>query len=122
MMNRPQKPRLALVLAFLPIAVAGLSCAGNRNDGSRAEPRAITALELEGGEYANVYDAVSRLRPEWMRQLGGAYLLDQRIELAELRLLPLMRISRIELLSAEEATRRFGTRSLSSTYLLIITR
>ena len=110
-------------VAVLAAVGAGSGCATNRAEASRPNERGdITAFELEAGTFSSVYDAVSRLRPEWMRSLGGAFLMDTRLEMGELYRVPVAGISRIELISAEEATRRWGTRELSSRFLHIITR
>lgn len=124
MMVHQRKPRSRIALAaLLPIIVAIFACSSNRNgERTGANVNAITEFELRAGDYSSVYDAVSRLRPGWMRDLGGAFLRNQQLQMGELYRMPLEHIGRIERLTAEEATRRWGITSLSGHYLLIIPR
>ena len=119
--HRTLRSRIALA-ASLTITVL-TACSSNRNSsGAPANVNAITEFELQAGDYSGVYDAVSRLRPGWMRDLGGAFLQNQQLQVGELYRMPVAHIARIERLTSEEATRRWGIASLSGHYLLIIPR
>lgn len=82
----------------------------------------ITQAELQEIPATSVFDAVRRLRPQWTGRLAGGFLDGQPVSPAQLRQEPLLAIEEIRLLSAEEATARYGVRSLSGNYLDVVRR
>ena len=110
-------------LLLLASCFAAMSC-GSRaaGRGSTAGVDAITAEEIETAGPATVYEAVQRLRPSWLFRLGGVFLDDTRHEVADLRTMSMVRVRRIELVPASEATARWNTRSISEPFLHVIRR
>ena len=110
-------------LLLLVSCVAATSC-GSRaaGRGSTAGVDAITAEEIEAASPATVYEAVQRLRPSWLFRLGGVFLDDTRFEVEDLRTMSMVRVQRIELISASEATARWNTRSISAPFLHVMRR
>ncbi len=57
-----------LALLIMMWGCAGAGAAGDARSQSRTT---ITLEEIEGGRYANAYDMVQGLRPEWLRPRGA---------------------------------------------------
>lgn len=91
----------------------GISCVST-GEGSTA-PRGrgdITAEELEGVSADDAMEALSLLRPQWMRGRSSAATIvinGQRSTRDRLATIPLGSIVRIAYMSAADATTRFGT-------------
>jgi hypothetical protein len=109
--------------AFATLAVA--ACASSKaNTASQSAPRksanVIEAEEISPTGAANVYDAIQRLRPQWLTSVrirrGGSgddlqvYVDSNRYgTMNSLRSLSVGGIHEIRYLSASEATNRYGT-------------
>jgi outer membrane receptor for ferrienterochelin and colicin len=89
---------------------------------ANSAPNVLTAEDLRRTDVGNVYDALRRLRPQWLRARGSASLVAPRgtepivyvsgIRRGELRTLQNVNIetvSRVEFVDARDATTRFGT-------------
>ena len=120
--TRNQVRRIQQVL-LLASCVGAVGC-GSRavGRGSTAGVEAITVEEIETANPATVYEAVQRLRPSWLFRLGGVVLDDTRFGVEDLRTMSMVRVRRIELISASEATARWNTRSISEPFLHVIRR
>ena len=108
--------------AIVLVLLAGCSSAGvSRPGGPRHSANAISGDEIAGAQgIVTVYDAIQRLRPQWLtnsrsRNLGTSdqlivYLDTNRYgSLESLRQFPIGGVTDIRYLSAAEATNRFGT-------------
>ena len=86
---------------------------------SRTSPSVIELSELESRSFPTVYDAIRILRPSWLLgTVGGVYVDDVRTAGVDwLRQTSVAQIQRIEVLSADEATARWGTRELSARFI-----
>lgn len=113
------RPTAALPTLCVLVALAGCASAAAPRRGWRAP---ITPAELEAAPAATVLQAVQRLRPQWTSRLVGAFLDTEPISPGALNQEPVRGVAEIRLLTAEEATARFGTRALSGTYLHVIRR
>jgi outer membrane receptor for ferrienterochelin and colicin len=111
----------AVVFAGLVWLAAG-ACASATQGGARASggSNVITRAELDRVPGTNVYDAIQQLRPGWLSRptapsvIGTnpvmAYVDRHRFGAAdELRNLSTSEVERIELVSAADATTRYGT-------------
>ncbi len=59
-------------LAIFGLILLAAACAGGGGtDGPRRNPNLITAQELANVEVGTAYEAVQRLRPQWMNRRGG---------------------------------------------------
>lgn len=108
---------------LLLTVVAGAACAqATRAPGDALSRRVLLADEIRGTAAATAYDAVSRLRPQWLRPRGRVsyrdpaggdvvvYLDGVRHGGPEsLRTIPADAVRHIEHLDSREATSRFGT-------------
>ena len=114
-------PRVSfgLITAWIFVVAAAAGCVSGGQSG-RSGP--IEGPELEQAGVFSVYDAVRLLRPSWLRNLQGGFRNNQRLYVDDLRDLPVAHTSRIELVSASEATARWGVRSLAGQFLAIIPR
>lgn len=96
------------VVAVLFVALSTVGCASTGEGGGR-DARLLTQEELQNSQAANVFEAIERLRPRWLRTRGGrsmggldqgilVYLNDSPLGSPEdtLRSLPLDGIRRIE--------------------------
>lgn len=110
---------LRIALALLVLAAAGCAAAGV------ARPRAtgpILQEELQQAASITVLGAVRELRPPWMNRLMGGFLDGQPVSASQLQMEPLEAIAEIRLISAEEATARYGTMVLSGSFLEVVRR
>lgn len=108
-------PRLAL------LCVLGLAACSAAPRGSMRSSNVITREELESVQVSSAYDAVQRLRPQWISrplaptgQPGGNPVLvyvdrHQVGTLDELRHMTIDQIEVMEFVSAADATTRYGT-------------
>ena len=102
-----------LVAATLLTLVGGLSCAsaGEASTGARGRGD-ITQEELQATSVDDAMEAISLLRPQWMRgRSAGATIVidDQPSSRDRLATIPVGSIVRIQFMSAADATTRFGT-------------
>ena len=104
--------RITLVLFLVTLS----GCATSTAAGIRTDAP-ITADELQQTSATTVLEAVRMLRPHWTSRLAGGFLEGQAISPSQLKQEPLRAVAEIRLLSAEEATARYGVRSLTGTYL-----
>lgn len=132
-MPRPALHHIALIVA----AAAGLACASGSGggvvpSGTAAAPgnsnrAVITGEELSGTHETSLYDAVQRLRPDWLRTRGpsslaagmagnpgpdavNVYQDAQKLGSVEvLRSMSLVRATSLRYYTAAEAQLRFGT-------------
>jgi hypothetical protein len=86
---------------------------------SRTSPSVIELSELESRSFPSVYDAIRSLRPSWLLgTVGGVYVDDVRMAGVDwLRQTSVAQVQRIEVLSADEATAKWGTRELSARFI-----
>jgi hypothetical protein len=101
------------------VVCTACSTTGRRSGGSSANQ--ITRAQLESLETMSAYDAIQRLRPNWLQTRGPTSLLsgptlpqvhinDSRSRtIDELRSLPVIEIETMEYRSAADATTRYGT-------------
>src|SRR5438132_12465917 len=117
------RPIRLTALALCLVTVAG--CASSKNTAQGGSPRRSTGNviggdELTGTGATNVYEAVQRLRPQWLTssriRRGGSgdelvvYLDSNRYgTLTSLRTLSLAGVQEVRYYGASEATNRFGT-------------
>ena len=104
----------------LLIALGG--CAPAQAASGRSWRAPITRAELEASAAPTVLQAVQRLRPQWTARVVGGFLDNEPTSPGALNEEPVSAVAEIRLLTAEEATARFGTRALSGTYLYVLRR
>ncbi len=124
-MIRALRAPIAIVVAATMVACAS-SGAGSAGTRVRHSPNVITAEELATVDVANAYQAVQRLRPQFLTasrgptERGGAagatdggiqvYLDDTHAgDVRALTQIPVSGIKEIRFLTAIEATQRYGT-------------
>jgi hypothetical protein len=114
-------PGLALLLRLVVLLVLPTSaaCAGSAASIPRTDAP-ITAEELDATAAANILAAVRDLRPQWLNRVEGAFLDGLPVSVRQLQQESLRGIAEIRLLSAGEATARYGTRSLSGSFLEVV--
>lgn len=116
---------------------AGLGCAGSPEPSAPAAPQPevmrasvpvisnvnlLTGDQLRETNVGNVYDALRRLRPQWLRARGSASIVSpestepvvyvsgiRRGEIRTLQNVSLDQVQRVEFIDARDATTRFGT-------------
>lgn len=103
-----------MAVALLMMGTVG--CAGGGTGGSSSGARTvITAEEISSVSVGTAYEAVQRLRPEFLRPRGGGampvlYVDGVRMgEVGDLRSYTPASILRVEYVSASDATTRWGT-------------
>lgn len=121
------KTRLFLVL--LPLAVAASACssssggsAATQQSRSRGASRNVITLdELASVDVQNAYQAVQRLRPNFLQTRGNVSITQGRQEIVvyidqtrmggpnSLAQIPITEVKEIQYLSGTDATQRFGT-------------
>ncbi len=109
---------LALVLVSGCVSGGGGTGATRPASGGR---NLILRSELQGANFTNVYDAVRRLRPRWLRSRGTTSTRDTAPVMAvfidnvrsggveRLESLPIDRVEQVRYLSPTDATTRWGT-------------
>jgi hypothetical protein len=107
-------------LAAVAILALTTACAGNPSPRTPGpDPNIIEAQQLVAAPYANVFDAVQALRPQWLRARGRTsinqsesvkvYLDDSLMGGPDqLRNITLKSISAVRYLNGVEATQRWG--------------
>ena len=114
--------RLAMLRAMFVVLVWSAACApAAQNPTARPSATIIELAELESRSFPSVYDAIRNLRPSWLLgTLGGVYVDDVRVAGVDwLHETSVAQVQRIELLSAEEATAKWGTRAMSARFILV---
>ncbi|MGD8321053.1 MAG: hypothetical protein PVJ02_11370 [Gemmatimonadota bacterium] len=104
------------LIAVLALALGASGCAsGGGGSGPRGSSTRIVESELQSMQQLSVYDAIGRLRPNWLRGRGGAtpvVMVDgnrQAGGMDVLRSLPVVDIQELRYMSAADATTRYGT-------------
>ena len=110
-------PRLRLLMPA--VAVAALACASTTQSGqtARRSSNLITTEELRNVTEQNAYDAIRRLRPQWLRSRSGGrsaqpVLIIQNVragDLEQLRTIAVQDVLQMRYISASDATTRWGT-------------
>lgn len=111
-----------LVVCAALLALAGSACAGASQGPARAGrgSNVITRADLDGVPSSSAYDAVQRLRPQWLSRPNTPSLqgsnpvmvyVDRRNfgTLESLRSLHTEQIEQMEFVPARDATTRYGT-------------
>lgn len=110
--------RPVLILA----ATAAIACAPPAATSERRDINVITRDEIAASQAMNAYDAISHIRPAWLRSRGRStfnpgvseypqvYLDGQRYgEISILKSMGIDNLSGFRFLSASDATTKFGT-------------
>ena len=109
------------VIGVVALTVALGACASSGTGSStQGSANVITSEELETVEELNSYQAVQRLRPNWLRVRGRVSMYSQqgiqvyvdgvhRGYVDELASIRAMTVQRMERLSSSQATSRYGT-------------
>lgn len=106
--------RAATVLAALVLATA---CASG---GTRINANGpLTSEDLIAGRFADVSDALRRLRPGWMNRVRGIFIDGHSVTFESLDLEPISGVAEIRLLQCDRAMIKYAVRCVSSTYLEI---
>ena len=111
----PTRSLFAATLA-LSLGLAGCAAgAGSGTDGPRRSANRITRVELEEVSQLDAYQAVQRLRPNWLRPRGGQtaqVIVDGSRQPGRLDVLRQYRAAQVEemrFMSSSDATTRYGT-------------
>ena len=119
-----------LALWALVFTVACGGSAGTAGAGARPSQYLITADEIQAQHFANAYDLINALRPNWLRSrsasFGGSgqagvmiYLDGSRLGFADvLRQIAAGHIQSAGFLNGTEATTRYGTNHASGAILI----
>jgi hypothetical protein len=105
----------ALRLLVPVVVVLGLACASAGQTGQQSGRlrNVIAAEELSGMMDQNAYDAIRRLRPQWLTTRGSAIVVFVESVRAgavdHLRTIALTDVAELRYISASDATTRFGT-------------
>jgi len=115
MRSLPAKSLFVVTFALI-IGLAGCASGGGGGDGApRGSSTRIIAEELGPVMQLDVFDAIQRLRPNWLRSRGGAspaVLLDgtrQGGGVDALRSFRASDMQQMDYMSASDATNRYGT-------------
>jgi hypothetical protein len=106
-----------VLLLGLLLTLAG--CGSQRGDGPRQNRAVLHAAEMEPAGYADLFQVIQSLRPEWLRPQGATsfrgqevivvYLDDNRMGGVEaLRNIPPRSIASVRFISGLEASQRWG--------------
>lgn len=114
MRSRESRVKAGVIgLAVLITLVGGISCASTGGESTTLRGRGdITAAELENISADDAMEAISLVRPQWMRgRSEGATIVinGQPSSRDRLATIPVGSILRIAYMSAADATTRFGT-------------
>ncbi len=111
---------------YLVAVAAILGCASNSTTGARSNPKVLTAEEIavSHADAANAYDAVARLRPNWLASHGpmssspqnsatAAAFVDgeQYGDIISLRNIPASHVAAIRYYDITEAGAKFGIKA-----------
>ena len=118
--TRYTRSTIAMAFAWLMIG-AVVTCASSGSSGPRSNPNVITLEQLEAQPAGDLYQAIERLKPNWLRVRnlslsGGNTNLPQvhvdgvpRGDVTNLRSLDKQQVRQVEFMNASDATTRFGT-------------
>lgn len=122
----------ALTLALIATAEA---CASSKSSASQVhrDTNSVTAEEIAGTGATNIYDAIQRLRPQWLTSTrvrrGGSgddlvvYLDSNRYgSMNSLRQLSIGGIVEVRYFGASEATNRYGTGHTGGAILVMMSK
>ena len=123
--SQPEAPVTLTTLVAAGLATAALACSSATQGGARTPStsrRMLLADEIQAVPATSAYEAVSRLRPEWLRRRGQVSIRDPRAgEVVvyldgvrfggpgSLRNIRAESILQMDYLDASDATTRFGT-------------
>ena len=122
--------RRYLVLSALVLIVACGGSTGTAGGGARPSQDLITADEIQAQHFANTYDLINALRPNWLRPRSASfgssgqagvmvYVDGNRLGSANyLRQIAAGQIQSARYLSGPEATTRYGTNHASGAILI----
>ena len=121
-----------IALVSLTMALGACASSGTSSSPSRSAT-VINAAELDTVEELNAYEAVQRLRPNWLRTRGRVSMASQQgIQLyidgihrgyvSELVSIRANAVGQMRFLSAREATARFGTNHVDGAVLVTMKR
>ena len=143
-----QRASLLLPAVAAPLLAAGLAgCGGAAARGAPSAPSAATAAasprsngdvisadEIRGGQFRDVYNAVERLRPRFLRSRGATsardvdgnlpivFVDEQRLGgVASMRGLPVDNVREIRFIAPGDATTRWGT-GYTAGVIMVVTR
>jgi hypothetical protein len=101
----------------------------------RSSPNVLTGEDVRAVDVGNLYDAVRRLRPQWLRARGSASLVSPEATQAVVYVAGIRQgdpralqnvnvdtVSRVEFIDSRDATTRFGTGHLGGAILVDIAR
>ena len=123
-------------IAMTSMLVAVGACASSKSSGSQSVHRtgnAIDANDIASTAASNVYDAIQRLRPQWLTSTrirrGGSgddlivYLDSNRYgTMNSLRSLSIGGVQEVRYFSASEATNRYGTGHTGGAILVLMSK
>jgi len=130
------KLRLRLTPALFALAVL-TACGGStgtQTQTTRRSSNIITSEEISSAQVTTLYDAVMRLRPHWLTsgtaRGGGGHTDEVQVYLESahygtiesLRQLPMDGVQEMRLLSAADATNRFGIGNTSGAIVVVMSR
>lgn len=103
-------------IAALALALGATGCAsGGSSSTPRGSSTRIIESELQSMQQLSVYDAIGRLRPDWLRGRGGALpavMMDGNRQgggMDVLRSLRVVDVQELRFMNASDATTRYGT-------------
>jgi|AP95_1055475.scaffolds.fasta_scaffold04762_2 hypothetical protein len=114
--------RTLSLLAALTLAASVPGCASAGGGGASARSvrdAPITAAELSEGAYANIAQAVRRLRPTWLTRLAGVYIAGFQVSQRDWESEPIAAVGEIRIITCDVAVGRYGSRCLNGRFLEI---
>lgn len=102
-------------IAALALALGASGCASGGGGTPRGSSTRIVESELQSMQQLSVYDAIGRLRPNWLRGRGSALpvvMVDGNRQgggMDVLRSLSVVDVQELRFMSAADATTRYGT-------------
>jgi hypothetical protein len=107
--------RSFIALLALALGTSGCASGGGGSSTPRGSTTHIIESELQSMQQLSVYDAIGRLRPNWLRSRSGvqpAVMMDgnrQAGGMDVLRSLRVVDVQELRYMSASDATTRYGT-------------
>ena len=133
----PLLPALPLLAAACGGAVQGAPSVPSPTSvaaPARSNGDVISAEEIQGGQFRDVYNAVERLRPQFLRSRGATstrdvegnlpivFVDEQRLgAVASMRGLPVDNVREIRFIAPRDATTRWGT-GYTAGVIMVVTR
>lgn len=106
-------PRFLLTLPLLLLLVLGTGCAAPGAGSGTSSGDVLTQEDLAAYQNNDLYQALRRLKPTWLSYRGGSpeVLVNglRRGDVEVLRQIFVQDVGRVEFLSPQEATNRYGT-------------